>query len=241
MKGFWDADALRFMTDAAEHTPYYRELAAIIGGQLAPGGHVCDAGCGPGYLALELARYARRVTAVDISPEAADVLRRSCGLRGARNIDVRCGDIASIPPQEPYDAMVFCFFAGGEDGLRIARAQCRGDVFIVTRNYPAHRFSVRHHAMERRGYADSCRLLDGLGVPYEGKTYALDFSQPLRSMEDARRFFARYSVDDASEITDAFLRGRLSPYDKDGFAYIAEHVRGIGVIRLRAEDIPEGI
>ena len=72
---FWDADTIRFMIDACEHAPYNRELAAYIGPRLAPGAHVCDAGCGLGYLSLELARHAGRVTAVDRSPEAQ--LRRA--------------------------------------------------------------------------------------------------------------------------------------------------------------------
>ena len=93
---FWDADTIRFMIDACEYAPYNRELAAYIGPRLAPGAHVCDAGCGLGYLSLELARHAGRVTAVDRSPEALAVLRRCPRSHGTICLAVCCATAAGL-------------------------------------------------------------------------------------------------------------------------------------------------
>ena len=239
MKTLWDPNTIRFMIDASEHAPYNKDLAAVLGPKLPPNAHVCDAGCGLGYLSLELANYARKVTAVDISPEALNVLHRNCVTKGIDNIDIRCADIEQSPPDEKYDAMVFCLFGGSDQGLCIAKAQCRGDVFMVMRNYPAHRFSVNTHCMEYKGYRDTCLMLDVLGIPYDKSECQLDLGQPFRGFEDARLFFERYSRDPKSQITDEFLLSRLEKSNQSEFPYYMPHMRNVGIIHFLAEDIPQ--
>lgn len=239
MNRFWDPNTIRFMIDASEKASYNRELAAMIGPQLSHGSHVCDAGCGLGYLSLELAKYARQVTAVDICPEALSVLHQNCVTRGIANIDIRCADIEQAPPVQKYDAMVFCLFGGSDQGLCIAKAQCRGDVFMVMRNYPAHRFSVNTHCMEYKGFRDTCLMLDVLGIPYEKKECQLDLGQPFRSMDDARLFFQRYSRDKDVEITDEFLKSRMEETNQSDFPYYMPHMRNVGIVHFQASDIPE--
>ena len=66
-------------------------------GLLLPAVDVADLGCGEGYLAIEAARWARRVTAVDRS---ADVLARAKELaarRRVRNIVWKRGELEHLP------------------------------------------------------------------------------------------------------------------------------------------------
>ena len=66
-------------------------------GLLLPALDVADLGCGEGYLAIEAARWARRVTAVDRS---ADVLARARDLaarRRVRNITWKRGELEHLP------------------------------------------------------------------------------------------------------------------------------------------------
>ena len=98
----WTDDMIRFMADAAGHTDFHRRLASELLPYLHPDDAVCDAGCGTGHLALALAPYVKRVTAVDVSAQALALLAENCRKRGAANIDIRCGDIARLPPEQPY-------------------------------------------------------------------------------------------------------------------------------------------
>jgi ArsR family transcriptional regulator len=66
-------------------------------GLLLPAVDVADLGCGEGYLTLEAARWARRVTAVD---KSADVLARARDLavrRKLRNITWKKGELDRVP------------------------------------------------------------------------------------------------------------------------------------------------
>ena len=141
----WNEEMVRFMRDASEYSDYHRRLAQWMLPDLHPGDHICDAGCGLGYLSLALSPYVRRVTAADRSQEALSVLRENCTHRAVQNIDIRSGDIRADLPDAAYDAMVFCFFGTIEEVVAIARGQCRGTVFVFKKHYATHRFSVGSH------------------------------------------------------------------------------------------------
>lgn len=58
---------------------------------------VVDLGCGDGALTLEIARFAGRVTAVDVRPALLRKARASAKRAGARNVAFKRADIADLP------------------------------------------------------------------------------------------------------------------------------------------------
>ena len=217
----WNAEKVRFMEDAAAWGDFHARLAAEMAPYLPRDGHVCDAGCGTGHLALALAPYVKRVTAVDVSAQALALLTENCRKRGAANIDIRCGDIARLPPEQPYDAMVFCFFGHIEEILTISAAQCRGTVLAVMRNDGCHRFSAAQGAVRHGGYPRGAAELTARGIPFHAVERELPMGQPFRTIDDARRFFQLYRrPDDTTPVTDDFLRQRLEFINRAGLVVV---------------------
>jgi ArsR family transcriptional regulator len=76
-------------------------------GLLLPPADVADIACGEGYLSVECAHWARRVTAIDRS---SDVLKRAKALaerRGAKNITWKRGDMENLPmPDASVDVVL---------------------------------------------------------------------------------------------------------------------------------------
>jgi ArsR family transcriptional regulator len=66
-------------------------------GYLVPEITVADLGCGEGYLALEAARWAKRVVAIDRSPAALARAKKRAARRGIRNVSFRRGDVQCLP------------------------------------------------------------------------------------------------------------------------------------------------
>jgi len=66
-------------------------------GHLLPPVEVVDVGCGEGYLTVEVARWARRVIAVDRSPAVLARAKALAGRRRATNITFKRGDIDRLP------------------------------------------------------------------------------------------------------------------------------------------------
>ena len=239
MMQLWEKDMIRFMRDASEYGNYNQVLAEMLAPQLGEHIHICDAGCGLGYLSLALAPYAGHVTGVERHPDAAAVLVENCKKLGITNVTSRCGPIEDCCPEEPYDAMVFCFFGGIDEILRIAKQQCRGRVFIITRNYTTHRFSVGSHSTGSYGYRSAHDTLTALGIPFTQTTMELEFGQPFRCFEDARRFYETYSKDaDKTVITDEFLLDKLTVDPEGVFPYYMPHRRQLALLTFETKDIP---
>src|SRR5262245_14331136 len=66
-------------------------------GHLLPPLDVVDIGCGEGYLTVEVARWARRVVAIDRSPAVLARAKALAGRRRATNIAFKRGDIDRLP------------------------------------------------------------------------------------------------------------------------------------------------
>jgi ArsR family transcriptional regulator len=71
---------------------------------LLPPADVVDIGCGEGYLTVEVARWARRVVAVDRSPEVLARAKALAGRRRASNITFKRGHLERLPlPDATFD------------------------------------------------------------------------------------------------------------------------------------------
>ena len=239
---FWHEDMIRFMTDASEYGNYYQQLGDTLLPWLTSDMHVCDAGSGLGYLSLALAPHVRQVTAVERHPAAAAVLTENCRKRGIRNVISRCGSIDEVLPCEKYDAMVFCFFGGIRHTLELAKRQCRGDVFVFTRNYKNHRFSAGSLPTGWDGYPEFRTLLEDLGIPFRQQILMPEFGQPFRNLRDARLFFELYSQDgDRSMLTEEFLKTKLVETGSEDFPLYAPHRKQLAFLHFSVGDIPDCI
>jgi ArsR family transcriptional regulator len=91
----------RFQTDVPEQRRLMpgRSWAAWARalGHLLPAVQVADLGCGEGYLTIEAAQWAARVTAVDRSAEALRLARGLAARRGVTNVTWRRGDFEQLP------------------------------------------------------------------------------------------------------------------------------------------------
>ncbi len=240
MMYLWAPEMLSYMRDASEYGRYHESLAREIAPLFPPRAHVCDAGAGLGYLSLALAPRAERVTAVEINPDCCRVLRENCARRGIDNVSVRCGDIRLLPPEKPYDLMVFSFFGHIRQICELARTQCRGRALILCRNAPYHRFSVGEIPVEHETFKDCRDLLSARHIPFTQRELDIEFGQPLRSREAGRRFFELYNRNtDVPVITDAFLESQLVPTGDGEFPWYLPHRQRIGWLLLNTKDLPE--
>ena len=232
----WTPDMVRFMRDASEYGGYHEALARKIAAHLPPQAHVCDAGCGLGYLSLALAQLVGQVTAVDIAQQAIAVLQNRVAISGIGNIQAVRADIKDYLPQKKYDAMVLCFFGSVCETLRIAKAQCSGTVVMIKRDWTGHRFSTEH--MEaRHTIADAQTQLTDLGIPYLSERFVLRMDQPFRSFEDAEAFFRVYGRG-ALKFSCTELVSRLVAQEDCEFPYRYPMENHLGMLVLRAGDIP---
>lgn len=83
---------------------------AIVASHLKPGATVLDVACGPGTLALKLARDAGKVHGIDFSPAMLAIFKQKIEQAGYGNITLHCGDAQSLPyPDNHFDAAFSLF------------------------------------------------------------------------------------------------------------------------------------
>lgn len=232
MMQHWSESTVGFMRDAADYGDYFERIAEFLLPDLPTDGHVCDAGCGIGRLALELSKHCRHVTAVDASQiPINELLRKPL----PDNLSVYCEDIFQMRAQ--YDAMVFCFFGRAHEILRIASAQCTGKVFVLKRNCSEHRFSLKPVTREKDGWDETASVLCEMGIAFERRDFSPEFGQPFRSIDEAVRFFKLY--DRTGGTIDAVqLADRLVETGRDDFPLYLPMRRRMEVFSFSAKDIP---
>lgn len=234
----WTEDMIRFMIDATEYGSYHRTLARLIISYLKNRSHVCDAGCGLGYLSIALSSDLPKITAVDIKPQAIQVLKKHCREKNIQNIDPIADDIHHTIPTKPYDGMIFCFFGRSEDIFEIIHQQCDGTVVIIKKDYNIHRFSVGQYPTGADDYTHLQSLLDSMEIPYQKQRISLEFGQPFRCFEDIRKFYQCYSRDtDQSVLTDEFLHSRVIETGKPDFPFYMPHRRQIGIVSFESREM----
>ena len=236
----WEPDMVRFMRDASSYGGYHAELSARIAAHLPKDAHVCDAGCGLGFLSAALAPLCGHVTALDLSENALAVAREI--LAPLPNATVVCADMETYAPDRPFDAMVFCFFGRTEEILRFAKRACRGRVIVIKKNWTHHRFTLEKKTLLHSMLPEMERFLAERRIPFKSETLTAEFGQPLRSEADAVRFFRLYSRDAHPEtITFADVAPRLERRDDPVFPLYLPEQKRLGIIAFDTGSIPDEI
>ena len=229
----WSKDTIRFMEDASVYGNYHKELTRILLPYLPTHGHVCDAGCGLGHLALELSNVCREVTAVDAS---ADALRGLMTRELPHNLKAKHGDIFSM--DDRYDAMVFCYFGKATEILQLAESGRTDKILVVRRDCGAHSFSKTTVLRKDHSINSLKQTLEEHGIPYVCRNISLELGQPFRSMDDALQFFQLYNKSDKL-IMEKDLEGKLIPVDKAPFTLYYPSVRDMELIVFETKNISE--
>ena len=172
------------------------------------------------------------------SSMAAEAIRHLEAQPLPPNVEPRRCDVLADTPDEPYDAMVFCFFGRTDEILSAARRQCTGTVAVLKRCGRDHRFS-RGKDHPRQGFEELCRELEEKGIPYQSRVLELDMGQPFRSLEDAAVFFRTHSRDDPAELTPEALQSRLQRRDDPEFPWYFPVNEPIGLLWFQACEIPD--
>ncbi len=218
------------MRNASEYGNHYELLAAELLPYLPKNGHVCDAGCGLGYLSMELAKHCQQVTAVDRSEAALSVLRKNCR---AENLHICCGDVFAIKTR--YDAMVMCYFGHTDEILRLA-SRCDGNMLVVRRDCSQHKFSIGSVERKHQNANNLHDELSRLGVAFDTKTLHIELGQPFTSVDDAVDFFRLYNKSAQAVERGEVLR-RLVPTGREDYPWYLPGQRDMELTVFRGDQL----
>lgn len=238
----WKSEMVSFMKDASEYNLFHQTYAERIANYIPASAHICDAGCGLGYLSLALSTHYRKVTGIDLAAQPLAVFRELVSEREIENIQILEADIFEHRPETLYDGMVFCFFGGVLEALKIGKQQCSGTLVLINRNWNKHRFSVGESSIVGHTHAGAQLELERLGIPHRLEVFELEMGQPFRSTAAAVDFFNVYDRTSADKsLTSEAIRRRLIEIDCERFPFYLPMKRQIGMLIIHTDDIPENL
>lgn len=230
----WTTDIIRFMRDASDNSSYFSELALAVMPYLNGCKTICDAGCGLGQLAVELAEKmpdGTLVEGIDINYDALRVLCEQVGCRQITNVICTLTDLDSYHPDKKFGGMVFNYFGSMEQIMKIRERCCDGPVVLVKRNYKNHRFSLGNKPITTFNRDDAVEYLTRSDIPFIEKSFSCEFGQPFRSLEDAVLFYKIFSRDSSPEqISVDDVRPKLVVTGNIVFPYYLPHIKESRII-----------
>ena len=103
-----------------------------------------------------------------------------------------------------------------------------------------HRFSVGTHPTGWEGFTDLRDTLREQKIPACWEAFPVEHGQPLRNMQDARRFFELYSKDrDKTVLTEDFLLSKVATTGREDFPFYLPHRREVAFVTFLTQDIPD--
>ncbi len=201
---WWDAERIGWYERAAASSSFHRLLAEDIEKIVPKGLKIVEQGCGLGYIAEILANDGYDITAEDIDGNA---IRRATARSGLPIF--RESDFSKELPRA--DAMLLIYFG------RIAETDCidrlldAAPLIIYTASH--HRGQQTDRRIRKGNIEATIDYLEQKGLPYSRKVVTYDFSQPLLSLSDARRYIARMYGEENIDAYMPFLeKGRDYPF-----------------------------
>jgi ubiquinone/menaquinone biosynthesis C-methylase UbiE len=105
----WDLVANGYAETTMQLLAQYAE-EAIAASHLKPGAKILDVACGPGTLALMVAREADSVHGIDFSAPMLDIFKQHIAQHGHKNITIQHGDAQTLPyADKTFDAAFSMF------------------------------------------------------------------------------------------------------------------------------------
>jgi len=98
---FWNGIAAKYAAKPVANVPAFERKKSITREHLRPDSSVLELGCGTGTLALEMARHAGQIEAMDISPEMLRIADQKRDAQGVTNVTFRQGTLDGGHPYEP--------------------------------------------------------------------------------------------------------------------------------------------
>jgi len=225
----WNEETIRWYWEANEYTKFYSNIAKIVAPMLEGYRTFCDMGCGLGLINLELSDYVESIDCVDVSGEALSFIQTISQSRGIGNIKTHKADCHAFEGR--WDVIHICFFSSGNIEPFLPR--CKKLIIIVGGDGSESFYPEKYRKKRKNTISKEAAYLDSLGVEYRLTEVCLEFGQPLKTMEEARRFVRTY----AAEITDGeleeFLASNLRIINHEAFSFYLPRMKKIGIFEVK--------
>lgn len=206
----WSEQSRAWYVHAAQYASYHREQATLCASFLEKGATVAEFGCGPGFLALELATLGFATTALDVDGGCVAFAREEARRRHLANIVFEERDALVLDARFSWDCVLCCHFGDLSTDLEALLAHARRVLLVFVRR-PEEEPLVPGRSRRCRQDASLVEeILRQHERDYVRRDCDFEFGQPFTNLAEARDFVRHYTKNALSDAeTQAFLAQRL--------------------------------
>ncbi len=210
MMFIWSEESIKWYYRAAAASTFFSDIAEEMKQYTNRDESVCDLGCGLGNLSIEMAKHAKKITAVDIESKALDVLKNDMVRKRIENIDILHSDWKVLSGQT-WDTVAACNFGNVPEEIPFFMDLCTKRCILILR--------VNNSSNIRRLSISSVRhYLEEKGYCYTFHQRQMEFGQHFISEEEAERFFTHYGQMPETG-KNKYLKENLIPTDTKEYPF----------------------
>lgn len=235
----WTTEKIHWYQQAANYTKYYKEIFRDISPYIKKTDHVCDLGCGLGDLSIEIASIANKVTSIDISKDALNVLQQKITHQHIENIELLQSNWSDLSLTPQWDVVIVSFFRQNyEDFIKLLK-MARQKIIVVATNGSEDSFLPRQKKHRNKGKIDDLKAtFTEHGLHFNCIERTVEFGQPLASVDDARAYIKQYVPACDHDTMEAHIEERLLKIEDGDFAgqYFFPNKKEIGIFIIEKDE-----
>jgi len=191
---FWSENKIKWYDRAAKWTRYHEHLADEISPFLVKGEKICDLGCGTGHLAIVLANRGYPLTAIDISEQAIDFIRREIGKEQTELLETKRLSWNDIPQGVQWDTVIMNFTGDITREFEKYFSLCSRQLIYIMRRFNYSSVGNREHSQRYQDInKEMICAIERRGAVYETHEFEFEFGQPFISIEEALDYIRAYA------------------------------------------------
>lgn len=224
----WNATTIKWYQAANAYSGFFKNIADLIEPRLAGYETLCDIGCGLGLVDLELSKNLKRITCIDINQEAINSLEKSIKERKISNIQTQLMNCEEI--HGSWDVIYISFF--GSHNLEKFLPHCKKLIAIVDKKNEHKPYLEKYRSFHRNTYDKVEAVLNQKGINYSLNEVALEFGQPLVSIDDAKNFIKTNYAAVKDDDLNRFLDQQLIKTNEKEFPFYIQKKKTIGIFEI---------
>ncbi|WP_207637159.1 class I SAM-dependent methyltransferase [Anaerovorax odorimutans] len=206
--------------NANKKTQYFSKLSIPILEYIEKSDRICEIACGLGFLSMELAKKAKEVLSIDISPEAIDFMNTYLEKNSIKNINTSCGDWRKLCKEKVFDVVILSYFGAIlNDWSLLKSIASKYIIAILPQTYRKDKVSNEDLATYNRETVDNVtEFLTEKKIPFKLMKDEIEFGQPFDKIEDAFNFISHYYNISDRNYAKEYLNKNL--IKKEGYYYL---------------------
>ncbi|NMB09280.1 MAG: class I SAM-dependent methyltransferase [Tissierellia bacterium] len=221
----WTDEMIKFYRRAVCNSDYNKKMAELIVEAIGTDREYWDLGCGMSHLSLYMAKYAKKISCVDVEEKVLTYLKEKAEEHNIDNLTVHNMDYREYIYENDGkgDCIIVSHFLNMKENLIPLLNSC--NTLIIIKNNRGTRKWLKPHKKQTAQEVE--KMIKKMGLNYKKVDYVGDFGQPLKSLDEAILYYKTYT---GKVLSRGEIKRKLKLTGDKTYPYKMPKEKDIGII-----------